>query len=100
MVAIGLVAAVAVLTLAVPSPGQDRPRLPGIVGEDNRVPINSKEWPWSAIGRRPPPALWRERPACELGVPLGGRLAFVAADGTRHTIELSGDAGALAEVRA
>ena len=51
MVAIGLVAAVAVLTLAVPSPGQDRPRPPGIVGEDNRVPINSKEWPWSAIGR-------------------------------------------------
>ncbi|MEM8914343.1 MAG: trypsin-like serine protease [Pseudomonadota bacterium] len=31
----------------------DQPRdlLPGILGEDDRVPVDSTDWPWSAIGR-------------------------------------------------
>jgi protease YdgD len=29
----------------------DRERLPGIMGHDDRVPLDTQEWPWSAIGR-------------------------------------------------
>jgi molybdopterin/thiamine biosynthesis adenylyltransferase len=47
--------------------------------------------PWSAFGQRPPAALWNERPALELGVALGGRLAFVRSDGERCWLELAGD---------
>jgi protease YdgD len=29
----------------------DRERLPGIMGHDDRVPLDTQTWPWSAIGR-------------------------------------------------
>jgi protease YdgD len=29
----------------------DRERLPGIMGRDDRTPLDTQEWPWSAIGR-------------------------------------------------
>lgn len=49
--AIGLFILLAVPPFAAPTQAQDRATLPGIVGEDNRAPINSREWPWSSIGR-------------------------------------------------
>ena len=51
LAAIGLSLALAALDLASPATAQDATRPPGIVGEDNRAPINSREWPWSSIGR-------------------------------------------------
>ncbi len=35
------------LTLA----ANDRERLPGIMGRDDRTPLDTQEWPWAAIGR-------------------------------------------------
>jgi len=29
----------------------DRDRLPGIMGHDDRTPLDTQEWPWAAIGR-------------------------------------------------
>jgi protease YdgD len=29
----------------------DRERLPGIMGHDDRTPLDTQEWPWAAIGR-------------------------------------------------
>jgi protease YdgD len=29
----------------------DRERLPGILGRDDRTPLDTQEWPWAAIGR-------------------------------------------------
>ncbi len=49
--AIGLSIMLAAPLLAAPAQAQDSAQPPGIVGEDNRVPINSREWPWSSIGR-------------------------------------------------
>ena len=51
LAAIGLSLVLAALEFASPAMAQDATRPPGIVGDDNRVPINSKEWPWSSIGR-------------------------------------------------
>ncbi len=34
-----------------PVEAQDTLSLPGIIGSDNRVPIDSSAWPWSSIGR-------------------------------------------------
>ena len=50
-VAIAVVAASVGLWLAVQTNAQETLSPPGIVGEDNRVPVSSKEWPWAAIGR-------------------------------------------------
>ncbi|MFD1379209.1 trypsin-like serine protease [Fodinicurvata halophila] len=44
-----LCAAISVLTP--PSFAQDSQDLPGILGTDNRKPIDSSAWPWSSIGR-------------------------------------------------
>ena len=51
LVAIGSLAACAVLWIAVPTTAQESVRPPGIVGQDNRIAVSSREWPWSAIGR-------------------------------------------------
>ncbi len=51
LVAIGVLITLAVHGSVGPATAQDALRPPGIVGEDNRLPINSKEWPWSSIGR-------------------------------------------------
>src|SRR5690349_23002642 len=29
----------------------DRERLPGVMGHDDRTPLDTQEWPWAAIGR-------------------------------------------------
>lgn len=50
-ITIGLVAGAAMLWWAAPVTAEETPPLPGIVGEDDRVPINTREWPWTAIGR-------------------------------------------------
>src|SRR5699024_4382050 len=34
-----------------PAFGQNTLELPGIIGTDNREPIDSSAWPWSSIGR-------------------------------------------------
>lgn len=34
-----------------PANARDDLALPGIIGKDNRAPIDSTEWPWSSIGR-------------------------------------------------
>lgn len=47
----GFAALIAIVSLIAASIAQNTAGPPGIVGEDNRVPINSREWPWSAIGR-------------------------------------------------
>ena len=52
----GFTAALATLTVllagAFPTlAASDRERLPGIVGRDDRTPLDTQEWPWSAIGR-------------------------------------------------
>ena len=49
--AVVLMMALAALEFGNPAAAQDSTRLPGIVGEDNRAPIQSREWPWSSIGR-------------------------------------------------
>ena len=51
VIAVGLVIAFSALSVLAPTRAQDAAGPPGIVGEDNRVPINSREWPWSAVGR-------------------------------------------------
>jgi hypothetical protein len=48
--------------------------------------------PWSAFDAQPPEQLWSGQPAAELGVPLGGRLAYQRASGERCSVELVGDA--------
>jgi protease YdgD len=44
-----VVAAAAAEELAIPTPSTRA--LPGIVGHDDRVPLDSTAWPWQAIGR-------------------------------------------------
>ena len=51
LVAFGLSLVLATLEFASSATAQDATRPPGIVGEDNRAPIRSREWPWSSIGR-------------------------------------------------
>jgi protease YdgD len=47
-----LAAFIAVLAATSLSPAATgRERLPGIMGRDDRTPLDSQEWPWSAIGR-------------------------------------------------
>ena len=45
LAAIGFFIALAVVPFLGPSQAQERARPPGIVGADNRVAINSREWP-------------------------------------------------------
>lgn len=51
LITVGLVAALSILSVIAPAMAQDSAGPPGIVGEDNRIAIDSREWPWSAIGR-------------------------------------------------
>ncbi len=51
LAAIGCLMVIAAQNFGLPAMAQDAIRPPGIVGEDNRAPINSREWPWSSIGR-------------------------------------------------
>jgi len=39
------------LAVGLPAVGADKPRLPGIKGEDDRQIVRSSAYPWSAIGR-------------------------------------------------
>jgi protease YdgD len=43
--------ALVVLLVATAAGGQNKPRLSGIKGEDDRVLVEAKDWPWRAIGR-------------------------------------------------
>jgi protease YdgD len=46
-------ALVTVLLTGIPpaSAAANRERLPGIMGHDDRTPLDTQEWPWAAIGR-------------------------------------------------
>jgi protease YdgD len=46
-------ATLTVLLVGVPPTvaANDRERLPGIMGRDDRTPLDTQEWPWAAIGR-------------------------------------------------
>lgn len=48
-----LVALVAMLAAVAATPGlaAGKPLLPGIGGEDRRLPVETTDWPWAAIGR-------------------------------------------------
>lgn len=51
LIAVGLVVALSMFSVISLVRAQDSAQPPGIVGQDNRVAIDSREWPWSAIGR-------------------------------------------------
>ncbi|HYD29918.1 MAG TPA: trypsin-like serine protease, partial [Azospirillaceae bacterium] len=45
------VAAMGLLLVMAAPAGAQAPRLQGIQGQDDRKPLDSQEWPWSAMGR-------------------------------------------------
>ena len=48
---VGLVTSGLALSDALAQGSHARPMLPGIVGADERRPVDASDWPWNAIGR-------------------------------------------------
>ena len=68
--------ALSVVPMPSAGPAQAQERLPlvGIVGDDDRVPVDSQDWPWAAIGR-----INRSTGGFCTGTLIGERLVLTAA---------------------
>ncbi len=70
----GLLALAAVMASVGAAPAQERLPLVGIVGADDRMPVDSQDWPWAAIGR-----INRSTGGFCTGTLIGERLVLTAA---------------------